>query len=209
MLLTIVAGIFKSGSCDTLGTGIGGHLEVNGHTGQVNTTAAQNVLTLGILTEEHPIDVLLRDGHGTAVGVKIQLPAHGDVCRLHGAAVGGGGGSLQDDVTGLDLCQNVIRDCLATCHTVLDGQTFDLLDDNGTGGNFIRQNLLQDTGCLGGDDGADAVAVHDTDGNGLLCGEIGLLCSHIGYSFLLLFQNLAEGLAGHINVHHYCPPSLV
>ena len=209
VLFTIVTGIFESCSCDTLGAGIGGHFKIHSHTGQINTAAAQNVLTFGVLTEEHPIDVLFRDGHRTAVCVQIQFPAHGNVCRFHGAAVRGSGGSLQNDVAGLDLRQHVIGDCLAACHTVLDGQTFDLLDDDRSGGNFIGQHLLQNTRCLSGDDGADAVTVHDTDGNSLLGGEIRLLRGHIGYSFLLLFQNLAEGLAGHINVHHYCPPSLV
>ena len=78
-----------------------------------------------------------------------------------------------------------------------------------TGFDLISQKMGQNGGGMFHDDGADAVAVHDTDGNGLLGGKVSLFADHIGNALLLLFQNLAEGLAGHINVHHYCPPSLV
>ena len=122
--------------------------------------------------------------------------------------MGSGGGSLQDHIAGLDLCQYIVGDGLALSHTVFDGQALDLLDNDGAGGHFVSQQLLQHTGGMLGDDGADAVAVHNTDGHHFLGGEVGLGGIHVCDSVLLLFQQLLKGLAGLLDIH-YWPPSLV
>lgn len=98
--------------------------------------------------EEHPVDVLFGDTHGTAVGVQIQLPAHGHVGALHFAAHGGGGGAFQQHVAGLDLRQNVVGNGLAAGHAVLNGQSLDLPDNDGTRRDLLRQQLFQHTGGL-------------------------------------------------------------
>ena len=207
--LAVVFGVVKGGSGNAAGAQIGSHLEVHRHAGQLHAPAAQNVLALGILPEEHPVDVLFGDTHGTAVGVQIQLPAHGHVGALHFAAHGGGGGAFQQHVAGLDLRQNVVGNGLAAGHAVLNGQALDLLDNNGTGCNFFRQQLFQHTGGLRRDDGADAVAVNDADGDLLLGGKIRLFPVHVPDSLQLLLQQLLKRLTGKCNFLHYCPPSFV
>ena len=121
MILAVIFCVFKGCTGNTAGTGIGGDLEIHSHSGQFYTTAAQNILTLRIFPEEHPVDVLLRDAYRTAVGIQIQLPAHGHVSGFHSAAVRCGGGAFQQNIAGFDLRQNIVRDSLAACHTVLDG----------------------------------------------------------------------------------------
>ena len=121
---------------------------------------------------------------------------------------GGLGGALQDHVAALDGGEDVVGDGLTLGLAVLDGQTLDLLQDDAACGDLVGQELLQNTGGVGGDVGADAVAVDDADGDALLGGEIGLFSVHIGDTVLLLFQKNAERLAGLIDIH-YLPPSLV
>ena len=207
--LAVVLGILKGCPGDALRTGIGGNLEVHSHAVQIDAAAAQYVLAFRILPEEHPVDVLLRNGNRTAVGIQIQLPAHGNIGRFHGAAMGCGGGALQDHVTGFDLGQHIGRNGLIAGDAVFDGQAFDVLNDNRTCCHFIRQNLLQNPGCLLGNNRADAVAIHNANFHALLVGKVRLGSVHIGNSCLLLFQNLSESLTGLIDIHHYCPPSLV
>ena len=209
MLLAVVAGIFKSCPGNAAGTLIGGNLKVHCQTGQFNAPAAQNIFTLGILPEEHPVDVLFRDTDRTAVGIQVQFPAHGHVGRLHGTAVGRGGGALQQYVTEFDLGQNLIGDRFATSFPIFNGKTFDIVQLNGTGCNFLSQQLLQNTGSLSGDDGADTVTVNDTNGNLLLGGEVGLLLVHACDPVQLFFQQLHKGAAGLGHFKHYSPPSLV
>ena len=122
--------------------------------------------------------------------------------------MGGGGGSLQNHVAGLDFSQHVVGDGLALRHTVLDGQTLDFFDDDRAGGNLIGQQLLQHPRSMLGDDGTDAIAINNTDGHHLFGGEIGLGAIHIRNSLLLFLQQLLKGLAGLFDIH-YWPPSLV
>ena len=207
--LAVVFGVVKGGSGNPAGTQIGRDLKVHRHAGQLHAPAAQNVLALGILPEEHPVDVLFGDTHGTAVGIQIQLPAHGHVGTLHLATHGGGGGAFQQHVAGLDLRQNVIGDGLPTGHAVLNGQPLDLLDDDGTRRNFLRQQLFQHPGGLRRDDGADAVAVNNADDNLLFGGKVRLFPVHVPDSVQLLLQQLLKRLTGKCNFLHYCPPSFV
>ena len=209
MGLAVILGIFKGCPGDALGAGIGGHLKVNCHALKLHAAAAQNILALGILPVEHPVNVLFGDADRTAVGIQIQFPAHGHVGGLHGAAMGRGGGALENHVAGLDLLQHIGRDGLVAGDPVFDGKAFNVLDDDGTCSNFVGQQHFQHSRCLLGDDGADAVAVHHTDGHSLLCGEVSLFRVHVGNSCLLFFENLLKSLAGLIDVHHYCPPSFV
>ena len=182
MGLAVVLCIVKGRPCDSPGTQIRGDLEVHSHTLQLHAPAAQDVFAFGIFPVEHPVNVLFGDGYGTAVGIQVQFTAHGHVGGLHGAAVGCGGGALQQNITGLDLCQNIVRDGLTAGHTVFNGQTFDILQNDGTGSDFVSQELFQHPGCLLCDHGTDAVAIDDTDGNYSLGGEVGFLRCHIGNS---------------------------
>ena len=209
MVLAVLFGVFKGCPGDPPGAQIGGHLEIHCHTGKLHTLAAQNILALGVLPVEHPFNVLFGDADRAAVGVQIQLPAHGHVGRLHGAAVGGGGGAFQQHIAGFDFLQHCRGDGLAAGHAVFNGQTVDLPQNNRAGFDFLCQQLCQHMVGVGGDDGADAVSVNHTDDHLLFGGKVCLFCAHVGNSGHLLLQNLFKGFTCHSDILHYCPPSLV
>ena len=91
----VILRVVKSRSCNPGGAGIGGHLEVQRHSLQFHTLAAQHILTLGILTVENPVNALLRDGHRAHIGIEIQFPAKCHVGTLHCTAHGRCGRAFQ------------------------------------------------------------------------------------------------------------------
>ena len=190
----VLAGIVKGGTGNPPGSGIGGNLEIHGHTIQRNAPAAQHILPLGILPVEHPVNALRRDAHRTDVGVQIQLPAQRHIGALHFAAHGGGSGAFQQHITGLDVGKHIRRDALAQRQPVFDGQALNLLDNHLAGLNFIGKQRFQHPLCLGNNDFADAVPVDNADGNGFLLREIHLVGLHIVDAFQLLAQQDGEGI---------------
>ena len=120
--LAVVLGILKGGAGDAAGAEIRGDLEIDRHAVELHTPAAQDILALGVLPVEHPVDVLLGDADGADIGIQIQLPAHGHIGRLQGAAVGGLGGALQDDVAALDGGEDIVGDGLTLGLAVFDGE---------------------------------------------------------------------------------------
>ena len=91
----VILRVVKSRSCNPGGAGIGGHLEVQRHSLQFHTLAAQHILTLGVLPVEDPVNSLFRDGHRAHVGIEIQFPAKCHVGTLHCTAHGRCGRAFQ------------------------------------------------------------------------------------------------------------------
>ena len=67
---------------------------------------------------------------------------------------------------------------------------------------LIGQELLQHPGGLGCDDGANAVAVNDTDGHLFLGGKVGFLTVHVGDPVQLLLQQDGEGAQRVVQFHY-------
>ena len=90
----VILGILKGSTGNSSCAEIGGHLKVHCKTGKLYTTAAQNILTLGIFPVEHPVDALLRNGHRPHIGIQVKLTAQCDIGTFHLAAHRRGGGAL-------------------------------------------------------------------------------------------------------------------
>ena len=126
--------------------------------------------------------------------------------------MGGGGGALQNDVALFQRGQGIVGDGLAHLFAALDGETVDLTELHATAGHVIRQQEAEHVLTRVGDDGADAVAAADADGD---VGQVGkILCRLAGLHTVLTRQLLgnqgAELLHGVINVflHFNSPPFL-
>ena len=207
-VFAVVLCIFKGSPGNPPGSGIGGDLKVHGKAGQLHAPAAQDVLPFRVLPVENPVDSLLRDGHRADIGIQVQLPAKGHIGAFHGAAHGGGGGALQQYVTGLDLLQHLPGDRLSQGQAVFDGEAFNLLAHHASLGNLLFQELMKHLGSLLHDNGANAVSVNQADGDHGLGGKIGLFLIHVGNSLHLLLQKLGKFLAGQFHFFH-TSPSLV
>ena len=76
----------------------------------------------------------------------------------------------------------------AQSHAVFNGQAFNILQLDGTGGNLIGQQFFQNTGCLLGDDGANAVTIDNANGNNLLSRKVCFFCV-----FYVLLDKIRNG----------------
>ena len=178
VVLSGLPGMLESGADDPLGSLEGGDAEVHGQVlAHEESVASEGVGSLGVLPVEGPVDPELGDGHGSDVGEQVQLLPHGDVGGLDvgpGVSLGGcGGGSLEDHVALLQLCQCVVGDGLHDLHPPLDGQSVDLPDLHLSGGDLVGQEELHDllSGCA--DVGSDTVSAADTDDELVELGVVG------------------------------------
>ena len=203
VVLAVVLGVLKGGAGDAAGAGVGGHLKVHSQlVGYLHTAATQDVLALAVLTVEHPVDAQFGHAGGAHVGVQVQFAAHSHVGGLQIAAVGGGGGALQDDVALLQRGESIVGDGLAHLFTALDGETVDLAELHAAAGHVVGQQEAQHVLTGVGDDGTDAVTAADADGDVGQVGEIfsGLARLHPVLTSQLLGNQRAELLHRIINV---------
>ncbi len=106
-----------------------------------------SVGALGVLAEEDPVDPLRRDAHGPDVGEEVEGLAHGDVGALDvGPGVAGArrrGGALEDDMTLLQLFEDIVGDRFELGGAVLDGQPLDDPEDDLAALHLRLQEQLQ------------------------------------------------------------------
>ena len=183
-MLAVLAGVLESSAGDALTALLGLHLEVDGEViVDLNALVAPDVLALDVLAEEAPVDVLLRDLDGADSGKQIEAAAEqtvgGDHVGHRGAVgelitgAGRGEGSLDKDVALLAGGEDIGGQALAQLHAALEGHALDDADLHLAAGDLGSQQLVQDAESLGHDEGADAIAGHHADGDGVELGEVG------------------------------------
>ena len=117
VLLAVLSCVLKSSSCDALASLLGLYLEVNSQViVYLNALVAPDVLTLDVLTEESPVDVLIRNLDRTNCCEQLQATAEQAVCgyqvrpRLTGTR--GNHRSFDEDIAFLDLFEYIVRKAL-------------------------------------------------------------------------------------------------
>ena len=144
ILLAVLSCELESRSCNALAALFGLYLEVNCQIIiDLNALVAPDVLTLNVLTEEGPVDVLIRNLDRADCCEQLQATAQQAVCgyqvrpRLTGTR--GNHRSLDEDVAFLDLFKYLVRKALQLCGTVLNGHALDLTDLNTSACNLRCQ----------------------------------------------------------------------
>ena len=170
ILVSVVLGVLESSAGEPAGSCCRRHFEVDGNViVDIDTSVAQRVFAFCILSEEHPVNALLRDHDRSDVGEQIQFLTELDVGALDVrqvvALARGHGRSLQEQVALLDLREHIVRNGLQFFHSVLDGQTLDRTDLDFACLDLFSQQLVQDLSAGIHDDRADAVAIDRSDHN--------------------------------------------
>ena len=147
VLLAVLSCKFEGSSCDTLTSLFGLYLKVNRQVIiDLNALVAPDVLTLNVLTEEGPVNVLVRDLDRTDCCEQLQATAQQAVCgyqvRPRLAGTRGNHRSFDDDVAFFDLFEYIIRKALQLCGTVLNGHALNLADLNTTACDFRCQQII-------------------------------------------------------------------
>ena len=195
IVFAVVLGVLESGTADALSAGFGGDFEVEGEfVGDFHAFGTEDVFAFGVLTEEDPVDVLRGNFGWADVRIEVELTTHGDVRALHGTAGGGGGRALHDDVAGLELSKDVVRDGFSDCETVLDSEAVDIFEFDFAGSDVVLQQEFDQTSGLSCDDRADAVAAAEADDDVVEICEVFLLvvCFHSVFSLELFLEERLE-----------------
>ena len=146
----------------------GGDAEVDGEVvGDIHALASDGVGALGVLTEESPVDALVRNLDRADIREEVESLAHRDVrgldVRPRIARLRGSGRTLEDNVAALELFEHVVGDSLVRLDAVFDGQSVDDLEFNLARLNFIVEQIFENSCGFLGDDRTDAVAAADAD----------------------------------------------
>src|SRR5581483_4769610 len=137
--------------------------------GDVQPLAADGVEVLGVLAEEHPVDLLARDAHGANVGELIEHFPHADVraldIRITVALLGCVRGAFQRHVTLSDVFEDRIGNALHVLNAVFDRKSVDDSELNLPRVDLRLEKLFQDSLRFGRDRRTDAVAAENADDN--------------------------------------------
>ena len=186
--LAIAPGIVERRAGDAARAGVGRDLEVHGHAWQLHAAAAEGVLALRVLAEERPVDALLGNGHGADIRVEVERAAQLHVRALEPTAHGRRRRALEQHVAGQNFLQYIVRHRLIAGQPVFDREAADAPQSDAAARDLVGEQRLEHAHRLLHDNGADAVAVHETDGHGRLVRIVRPLGGHARNAGLLLFK---------------------
>ena len=161
----------KGGADYSFGPGRRDDSKVDGYVVRyVDALASKRIQVFSVFTKECPVDALRRHSHRPHVGEQIESLSHTHVCRFEirplVAFFRGGRRSLERDVAGLDLRQNVVGDRLHMGRAVLDRQPFDVSEFDFVCGHFVGQQFFENLAANLSDRRSDAVTTDDADHHG-------------------------------------------
>ena len=144
VLFAVLSCELESRSCNTLASLSGLHLEVNRQVIiDLNSLVAPDILTLDVLTEEGPVNVLVRNLDRTDCCEQFKSTAQQAVCgyqvRPRIAGSWGNHRPLDEDIAFLDLFKYLVRKALQLCGTILNGHTLNLTDLDASACDFRFQ----------------------------------------------------------------------
>lgn len=202
--LSVCNRIIKCSLCDTAGSRLSDYLEVNGQFSRnFDAAASYGVQILCILSEEDPVNALLRNLNRADIGIQIQFSSQCYVSAFQSASLRRRGRPLQKDITSLDFLQYIIRNSLFLRQTVFNRQTVNLLKDNFAVCDLLFQQVLQDADSLLGNARSDAVSRADSNCNDWQIAEIFLFlcCFFHTHDAAELFCQKGAELSAHIAYH--------
>ena len=134
----VVFSVLESGASNALCSLVGGNLKIESQgIGNFHAAAAENILALGVFTEEGPVNSKLGHGYGANVSIQVKLAAHCHVCAFKRAALKRGSRRFKNNVASLYFCQNVVGYSLIVRNAVFNGKPL-----NGAQLNFARGNFI-------------------------------------------------------------------
>ena len=199
ILFAVLSCELESRSCNALASLLGLYLEVDRQVIiYLNSLVAPDVLTLDVLTEESPVNVLVRNLDRADCCEQFKSTAQQAVCgyqvRPRLAGTRGNHRPLDEDIAFLDLFKYLVRKALQLCGTILNGHALNLTDLDASSCDFRCQQIIQNTQCLFHDDRANAVAWKHADDDLLQLVKIGyfVVCLHALDALKLGLDQLAE-----------------